>query len=139
MIKYDQLLDSSSFASLVAPWTPPHPLRRRRHTCAISGLYGVTSIHSKEVHATIPLIWQPALRAIFSFNFCSYLKIKFDAHPFVNNHMAELENEATQYESPNEGSRNVGSSGSYESPSPLQPSCAKRHQALGIEDPDYAP
>jgi hypothetical protein len=33
--------------------------------------------------------------------------------------MAEPKNQATQYESPNDGSRNAGSSDSYESPSPL--------------------
>jgi hypothetical protein len=73
-----------------------------------------------------PLIQQPALRATFSFNFGSYLKTKFDAHPFVDNQMAELENEATQYESPNEGSKNAGGSDSYESPSPFHPPCTKR-------------
>jgi hypothetical protein len=40
--------------------------------------------------------------------------------------MAKPENEATQYESPNEESGNVGSLDSYESPSPPQPPCAKR-------------
>jgi hypothetical protein len=40
--------------------------------------------------------------------------------------MVELENEVTQYESPNEGSRNVGGSDLYESASPLHPLCAKR-------------
>jgi hypothetical protein len=43
----------------------------------------------------------------FFFKFCSYLKTKFDAHLFVDNQMAELENEASQYESPNEGSENT--------------------------------
>jgi hypothetical protein len=42
-----------SFASLAAPWTPPPPLRRRRHTCSISGLSGVTSVYSKEVCTTL--------------------------------------------------------------------------------------
>jgi hypothetical protein len=42
--------------------------------------------------------------------------------------MAELENEATQYESHNKGSGNTGGSDSYESPSPLHPPCAKRHR-----------
>jgi hypothetical protein len=51
--------------------------------------------------------------------------------------MLELENEVAKYESPNEGSGNAGSSDSYESPSPPQPSCAKRQQASGTEDPDY--
>jgi hypothetical protein len=41
--------------------------------------------------------WKVALRETFSFNFGSYLKTKFDAHPFVDNQMAELENLATQY------------------------------------------
>jgi hypothetical protein len=63
------------------------------------------------------LIWQPALRAAFSFNFGSYLKTKVEPHLFVDNQMVELENEVTQYESPNEGSRNEGSSNLYESPS----------------------
>jgi hypothetical protein len=45
-----------------------------------------------------------------SFNFDSYLKAKFDAHPFIDNQMLDLENEATQYESPNEGSGNAGGS-----------------------------
>jgi hypothetical protein len=35
------------------------------------------------------------------------LKIKFDAYPFVENQMMELENEVTQYESPNEGNENA--------------------------------
>jgi hypothetical protein len=51
--------------------------------------------------------------------------------------MRELGNEATQYESPNEGSRNAGSLDLYESPSPLHPPCAKRKRASGTEDPDY--
>jgi hypothetical protein len=84
-------------------------------------------------------IQQPALRAIFSFNFCYYLKEKFVAHPFVNSQMAGVENEATQYESPNEGSRNAGSSDSYESPSPPHPPCTKRQRASVTEDPDYIP
>jgi hypothetical protein len=33
--------------------------------------------------------------------------------------MADLENEVTQYESPNEGNRNAGGSDLYESPSPF--------------------
>jgi hypothetical protein len=64
---------------------------------------------------------QPALRATFSFNFGSYLKTKFDAHLFVDNQMANLENEATQYESPDGESGNAGGSDLYESPSPLHP------------------
>jgi hypothetical protein len=51
--------------------------------------------------------------------------------------MVELENQATQYESPNEGSRNAGGSDSYESPSPLHPLCTKQQRALGTEDLDY--
>jgi hypothetical protein len=51
--------------------------------------------------------------------------------------MAELENEANQYESPNEGSGNAGGSDSYKSPSPCHPPCAKRQRATDIEDPDY--
>jgi hypothetical protein len=51
--------------------------------------------------------------------------------------MAELENEANQYESPNKGSGNAGDSDSYESPSPLHTPCTKRQRASGIEDPDY--
>jgi hypothetical protein len=47
------------------------------------------------------------------------LKTKFDAHPFANNQMADLENEATQYEFPNEGRGNVGGLDLYESPSPF--------------------
>jgi hypothetical protein len=73
------------------------------------------------------------------FNFCSYLKTKFDTHPFVDNQMANPENEVNQYESPNEGSGNAGSLDSYKSPSRLQPSCVKRQRASGTEDPDYAP
>jgi hypothetical protein len=65
------------------------------------------------------------------------LKIKFDEYPFVDNQMVVLENEATQYESPNEGSGNAGGSDLYESPSPLHPPCGKRQQASGTEDPDY--
>jgi hypothetical protein len=72
------------------------------------------------------LIRQPVLRAIFSFNFCSYLKTKFDTHSFVDNQMADPENEANQYESPNKGSGNAGSLDSYESPSLFQPPCTKR-------------
>jgi hypothetical protein len=64
------------------------------------------------------------------------LKTKFDAHPFVDNQMVDLENEATQYESPNEGSGNAGGSDMYESP-PLHPPCGKRQRASSIEDPDY--
>jgi hypothetical protein len=37
--------------------------------------------------------------------------------------MAGLENEATQYESPNERSGNAGGSDLYESPSSLNPLC----------------
>jgi hypothetical protein len=51
--------------------------------------------------------------------------------------MVDLEKEANQYESLNEGSENAGSSDSYESPSPLQPPCAKRQQASSTEDPNY--
>jgi hypothetical protein len=51
--------------------------------------------------------------------------------------MADLENEATQYESPNEGSGNVEGSDLYESPSPLHPPCDKRQRVSGTEDPDY--
>jgi hypothetical protein len=40
--------------------------------------------------------------------------------------MVDLENEATQYESPNEGSGNAGGLNLYESPSPIHPSCGKR-------------
>jgi hypothetical protein len=64
------------------------------------------------------------------------LKTKFDAHPFANNQMADLENEATQYEFPNEGRGNVGGLDLYESPSPLHPPCSKRQRASGTEDPD---
>jgi hypothetical protein len=39
-----------SFASSAAPWTP---LRHRRHTCAISGLYGVIGVHFKEARTTL--------------------------------------------------------------------------------------
>jgi hypothetical protein len=53
--------------------------------------------------------------------------------------MAGLENEVTQYESPNGGSGNVGGSDLYESPSPLNLLCGKRQRASGIEDPDYVP
>jgi hypothetical protein len=45
---------------------------------------------------------------------------------FVDNQMVEPENEATQYESPNEGSRNAECLDSYKSPSPSQPLYAKR-------------
>jgi hypothetical protein len=83
------------------------------------------------------LIQQSSLRATFFFNFGSYLKTKFDAHSFIDNQMAELENEATQYEPPNKGSRNARGSDSYESPSPLHPPYAKRQRASGTEDPNY--
>jgi hypothetical protein len=51
--------------------------------------------------------------------------------------MADLDNEATQYEPPNEESRNAGGSDLYESPSPLHPPCGKRQRASGTEDLDY--
>jgi hypothetical protein len=51
--------------------------------------------------------------------------------------MVELENKVTQYESPNEGSRNAGGLDSYKSPSPFHHSCAKRQRASGIDDLDY--
>jgi hypothetical protein len=51
--------------------------------------------------------------------------------------MADLENEATQYDSPNEGSGNAGGSDLYESPSPIHPLCGKRQRTSGTEDPDY--
>jgi hypothetical protein len=41
---------------------------------------------------------------------------------FVDNQMADPENEANQYESPNDENGNAGSLDSYESPSLLQPS-----------------
>jgi hypothetical protein len=53
--------------------------------------------------------------------------------------MSNLENEVTQYESPNEGSENGGGSDDYESPSSLHPSCGKRQWASGTEDLDYIP
>jgi hypothetical protein len=65
------------------------------------------------------------------------LKTKFDAHPFVDNQMVDLENEATQYESPNERSGNAEGSDLYESSSPLHPPYTKRQRALGTEDLDY--
>jgi hypothetical protein len=65
------------------------------------------------------------------------LKTKFDTHPFVDNQMADLENEATQYESLDEGSRNAGGSDLYKSPSPPHPLCGQRQRASGTEDPDY--
>jgi hypothetical protein len=77
------------------------------------------------------------MRATFSFNFGSYLKTKFDAHQFVDNQMVDLQNEATQYESPKEGSGNAGGSDLYEPPSPLHPPCSKRQRASSIEDLDY--
>jgi hypothetical protein len=67
-----------------------------------------------------------AQRATFSFNFGSYLKTKFDTHPFVDNQMVDLKNEPTQYESTNEGSGSARGSNLYKSPSPLHPLCAKR-------------
>jgi hypothetical protein len=54
-------------------------------------------------HVKIRVLQQPTLRTNISFNFGSYLKIKFGAHLFVDNQMADLENEVTQYESPNTG------------------------------------
>jgi hypothetical protein len=42
-----------SFASSAVTWTPLSALRRRQHTCAISGLYGVVGVHSKEACATL--------------------------------------------------------------------------------------
>jgi hypothetical protein len=53
--------------------------------------------------------------------------------------MLDLDNEMTQYESPNEGSRNAGGSDEYESRSPLHPPCGKRQRASGTEDYDYVP
>jgi hypothetical protein len=49
--------------------------------------------------------------------------------------MADLENEMTQYESPNERSGNAGGLDLYESPS-HHPPCGKRQRASGI-DRDY--
>jgi hypothetical protein len=40
--------------------------------------------------------------------------------------MSDLENEVTQYESPNKGSGNVGGSDEYKFPSPLHPPCGKQ-------------
>jgi hypothetical protein len=51
--------------------------------------------------------------------------------------MSDLENEVTQYESPNVGSGNAGGSDEYESPSHLHPPCGKTQQASGTEDQDY--
>jgi hypothetical protein len=51
--------------------------------------------------------------------------------------MVDLENEATQYESPNEGSENAGGSDLYESPSPLHCLCGKRQRASVTKDLDY--
>jgi hypothetical protein len=51
--------------------------------------------------------------------------------------MTDLENEATQYESLNEGSGNAGGSDLYQSPSLLHPPCGKGQRASGTEDPDY--
>jgi hypothetical protein len=42
----------------------------------------------------------------FFFLFCPYMLTKFDTRQFVKNQMAEPENQATQYEFPNEGSEN---------------------------------
>jgi hypothetical protein len=67
------------------------------------------------------------------------LKTKFDAHLFVDNQMADLENEAIQYESPNEGRGNARGSNLYESPSHLHPLCVRRQRASGTEDPNYVP
>jgi hypothetical protein len=78
-------------------------------------------------------------KAANSFNFGSYLKTKFDAHMFVDNQMSDLENEATQYESPNEESENARGSDEYKSPSPLHPPCGKRQRVSGTEDHDYVP
>jgi hypothetical protein len=51
--------------------------------------------------------------------------------------MDDLKNEATQYESPNEGSGNAEGSDLYESPSPLHPPCGTRQRASGTVDLDY--
>jgi hypothetical protein len=51
--------------------------------------------------------------------------------------MADFENEATQFESPNEGSGNAGGLDLYKSPSPLCPPCGKRQQASATKDPNY--
>jgi hypothetical protein len=51
--------------------------------------------------------------------------------------MADLESEATQYESPNEENGNARGSDLYESPSPLPPLCGKRQRASGTKDPYY--
>jgi hypothetical protein len=71
------------------------------------------------------------------FQFWFLFENKIDAHPFVNNQMTDLENEATQYESLNEGSGNAGGSNLYQSPSLLHPPCGKRQRASGTEDLDY--
>jgi hypothetical protein len=51
--------------------------------------------------------------------------------------MSDLENEVTQYESPNMESGNAGGLDEYESPSPLHPPYDKRQKASGIDDQDY--
>jgi hypothetical protein len=53
--------------------------------------------------------------------------------------MVDLENEATQYESPNEVSGNAGGLNLYESPSPIHPPCGKRQRASVTKDPDSVP
>jgi hypothetical protein len=53
--------------------------------------------------------------------------------------MTDLENEVTQYESPNERSGNAGGSDLYESPSPLHPPYDNSQRASGTEDPNYIP
>jgi hypothetical protein len=66
MIKYDQLLDCSSFASLEVPWTPSPPLRCCQRTCTIFSLYGVTDIHFREVGVTILNHVMPHLKTLIS-------------------------------------------------------------------------
>jgi hypothetical protein len=71
------------------------------------------------------------------FQFWFLFEKKIDAHLFVDNQMTDLENEATQYESPNKGSEKAGGLDLYESPSPIHPPCGKRQRASGTEDTDY--
>jgi hypothetical protein len=77
MIKYDWLLDRSSFASSVASWTSLPPLRRHQHTCAISGLYGVTGVHSQEAHMTLLNHAASHLKTLISMELVNTLIIRF--------------------------------------------------------------
>jgi hypothetical protein len=53
------------------------PLLRRRHTCVISGLYGVAGVHFKEVRATLLYHVALHLKTLISTKLLNTLMILF--------------------------------------------------------------